>query len=161
MADNTAYAKNKNVNIASLNNLIAYYNSEEYDKCYETCIRFGEHNLQCSLILGYLYWNGHGVEKDRVKGIRYLISSGFPKAKEDLPTAFMKCLKEGVEIPIDLLPDAVKYLNIKNVKYEATSDGGFNIVLKTDVKVKPTQEPSEEPVQELKVKNLIKIFENN
>lgn len=86
------YIMNNDFDINLLKNIIEYYNDKDYKKCYDLCMQAGEDKRECSVILGFLFVNGDGVERDLIKGIRYFIYSGFPTAKKHLPTVFMICL---------------------------------------------------------------------
>lgn len=155
-----------------------YYNgingcAQDFVKCYEYCNNLGEDNTFVKAILGTMFFNGNGVKKDRIKGIRLMIGSDVPKAKELVPIAFKKCIKENTLLPPDLLIEAIKVLgddleyNIENCRIiiNCVENKKQKEKIKETEKTKETKETQhteeEYPVKSKGIKHLIKMFESN
>lgn len=108
------YLEENNIDIKTLGQAMAYYHQDS-QKCYELCMELGEDSEISCLLLGFMYFNNKYVERDIIKSMRYLIKSGFPRAKAVLPKAFRICHKQGIKLPLDL--EQYMFDNIQNRYY--------------------------------------------
>jgi len=167
-----------------------YFQEKDFKKCYDYCIKAGDHR-DANTIMGVLYFNGNGVEKDRIKGIRFLLKAyntkedNFYNTEEDtrikyikyiedcknelkrgLTTAFKKCLRQQTQLPSDLIMIAIQLLG-DELEYHI-EEGRIIIDYtkcleeeETTSKEEVKTTSKEEETTSKGIKYLIKMFENN